>query len=67
MLVGNSRNLHSELKSENTDKLKKNMKITNLIHNANDEKMKLTIKSIFKEKNLNHNLTDDFSIDNKKK
>ena len=43
------------------------MKITNLIHNANDEKMKLTIKSIFKEKNLNHNLTDDFSIDNKKK
>ena len=63
----NSRNLHSELKSENTDKLKKNMKITNLIHNANDEKMKLTIKSIFKEKNLNHNLTDDFSIDNKKK
>ena len=43
------------------------MKITNLIHNANDEKMKLTIKYIFKEKNLNHNLTDDFSIDNKKK
>ena len=61
----NSRNLNSDLKSENTDKLKKNMNI-NLIHNVNDEKMKLTIKSIFKGKNLNHDLTDDFSVDNKK-
>ena len=63
----NSRNLHSELKNANTDKLKKNMKI-NLIHNTYDEKMKLTYKSIFRGKNLNHNLPEDFfSIDNKRK
>ena len=43
------------------------MKI-NLIHNTYDEKMKLTFKSIFRGKNLNHNLPEDFfSIDNKRK
>ena len=63
----NTRNLYSDLKAENTVKLKNNININiNALHGINDEKMKLTIKPILNRKNLIHNLTEDFSIDNKK-
>ena len=63
----NTRNLYSDLKVENTAKLKNNINMNiNSLHGINDEKMKLTIKPILNRKNLIHNLTEDFSIDNKK-
>ena len=63
----NTRNLYSDLKGENTVKLKNNINMNiNGLHGINDEKMKLTIKPILNRKNLIHNLTEDFSIDNKK-
>lgn len=62
----NSRNIYSELKGDNTAKLKNSMNI-NFFYNINDEKLKLTFKPIIKGKNLIHNLTEDFTNNNKRK
>ena len=62
----NSRNIYSDLKGDNTAKLKNSMNI-NFFYNINDEKLKLTFKPIIKGKNLIHNLTEDFTNINKRK
>ena len=62
----NSRNIYSDLKGDNTAKLKNSMNI-NFFYNINDEKLKLTFKPIIKGKNLIHNLTEDFTNNNKRK
>jgi protein phosphatase 2C family protein 2/3 len=62
----NSINIYSDLKGDNTAKLKNSMNI-NFFYNINDEKPKLTFKPIIKGKNLIHNLTEDFTNNNKRK
>jgi len=61
----NGRNHFNELKGQNTANLNNNINI-NLFHSSNGEKIKLTFKPGFKNKNLIHNLTEDFLVDNKR-
>ena len=61
----NGRNNFNELKGQNTANLNNNINI-NLFHSSNGEKIKLTFKPGFKNKNLIHNLTEDFLVDNKR-
>ena len=61
----NGRNHFNELKGQNTANLNNNINI-NLFHSNNGEKIRLTFKPGLKNKNLIHNLTEDFLVDNKR-